>query len=338
MLSVSTLTCSTVTRQLPNLRSLDIIGDVDYRAPQYPFQACSANLRRFWAPTASLNPSQLSRLFELARINSLAFTFDIDAYWEPAMPTEEQRAKVLQKLSSFFEKIGPQLKALLIASPFHDQPESGRMRLPMPPGGWNAFGGGGGGNAARTIQIAFQTIVGGIGGAPAPPAAAAGGAPAGPAPPVVAAAGPPPAAAAGAPPAAAGGLPPPPPGGNFALFPFPGMASEPPTPFFSEVVAHSPHLTHLELYGRRYAPSLIDEIKLLPLSFLALSVPREEDRVETFEGVLEALEGKEGWEGDFNELRTLELHGEWEPTERRAIKEACDARGISYASVGTSRG
>ena len=40
----------------------------------------------------------------------------------------------------------------------------------------------------------------------------------------------------------------------------------------------------------------------------------------------------------FKELRRLELHGEWEATERRAIKEACDRRGIGYASVGTSRG
>lgn len=334
--SLSTLTLSAVTTQLPELRSLDLTGDIDSHSSQNHFQTCSPQLRRFWAPTASLSPSQLSRLFKSSRVDSLAFTFDIDAYWEATQPTEEQTIKVLAKLTSFFEKLGPQLQALLLASPFHDL-ESGRMRMTMPPGGWNGFGGGGGGIAARTIQIAFQTNVGGIagGGPPAPAAGApAGGVAAGPAPPAPAAIGGLPPPLAGALPAAAAGGPPPPPGANFALFPFPNIAPEPPTPFFEEVIAHCPALTHLELYGRRYSPALLDEIKFLPLSFLAISLPRDENRVATFEGILGVLDEGEG----FKELRRLELHGEWEATERRAIKEACDRRGIGYASVGTSRG
>lgn len=137
-----------------------------------------------------------------------------------------------------------------------------------------------------------------------------------------------------------------PPGGHFRLFnpfaaPVPAAA---PTPFFEPLISLCPSLAHLELYGRRYSASLVDVLVTMPLEYLGLSVPVDEERGKVVEGLVKALgegmgEGEEredGTAGMWRGMRRVELSGrggEWEPAERRRIKEACERRGVVYSSA-----
>ncbi|ORY41816.1 hypothetical protein BCR35DRAFT_327426 [Leucosporidium creatinivorum] len=360
------------TTELPDLRSLDITGDVDPAPPPNVFKMCSPTLRRFWAPTAVFTVGQLHRLVSSSRVSALAFTFDLDEYWE-AQPAEEEKVnKNLKRLETLFARVGPQLKMLHVTSPYADSPEpAGRFR-----GGGGGLGGNGAANFLTTITLA---MVGGpppgMPGAPAPPPAQGGANPAAPPAPGAAPA-PAPAPAGGrrgnrggggappipplpqfgpAPPPGGGANPPanpnpqapPPPPGNanangpnnipqFHIFPFGANATTPPTPFFESIISHTPSLHHLELYGRRYSSSLISHLKLLPLEHLSLAVPVDEEKEATAEGLLEMVK-----EGSVESLRRLELSGrggDWGAKERRLLKEACEVQDISYASTEAQRG
>lgn len=113
------------TTQLPNLIELDVAGDVDLTPPPSVFKSCVQTLRRLWIPTAALSVSQLHRLISSSRIKALAFTFDLDRVNEAQAPTEEQTNKSVKRLMTLFERVGPQLKELLVTSPFADAPEPG---------------------------------------------------------------------------------------------------------------------------------------------------------------------------------------------------------------------
>ncbi|KAK4694632.1 hypothetical protein P7C70_g8701, partial [Phenoliferia sp. Uapishka_3] len=138
------------TTQLPELRTLDMTGDIpDLSPPTIPFEACQPNLRRLWLPTTTLTTVQLEALLSpSSQITSLGFMFDLDDYHGTQPATEEQTTATLENLVNFFDRVGPSLKELLIATPQADLPELGpRLRIP---GGWGGAGAG--------IQIAFQAI------------------------------------------------------------------------------------------------------------------------------------------------------------------------------------
>lgn len=338
---------SNFTSKLPDLISLTVNGEVDNTTFTVPFTTCGPRLRKLWLPTTSMGPVSLGRLSLKSQINSLAILFDIDDHYNPVPPTPESIQSTKAKLVTLFSKIGPNLLELSISTPFADQPDNNRMRLPMGLGG--GMGGGGLGGLAQGGNIAMQIIhtVGGalggaLGGVQVNGVNLGGGAPAGPAGPVP----PPPAAAAaaangngatprrnggGAPrgPAGAGGFQIP----GIHLFGFNPVNVSPPTQFFEDLLLHCSSLVHLELYGRRYSTSLLSLLEgMKGLEVLNLSVPLDEDRITSgFELELKRVV-KEGLVG----LKRMELSGkggEWTAVERRAIKEICEERGIFYSST-----
>lgn len=114
------------------------------------------------------------------------------------------------------------------------------------------------------------------------------------------------------------------------VFPFPFPAASPPTPFFEAIISNTPSLHHLELYGRRYSASLVSHLQLLPLEHLALTVPVDEQKEGTAEGLLAMVRV------GASELKKLELSGrggDWGAKERRLLKAACEDRGVVYAST-----
>lgn len=138
------------TTALPELRSLDITGDVDHTQPPSVFQMCSPNLRRIWAPTAVFTVGQLHRIISSSRVNALAFTFDLDEVWADQPPPEEKVTKNLERLEKLFERVGPHLRSLLVMSPHADAPDPpGRFR--GGPGGM--MGGPGAANLLTTITL-----------------------------------------------------------------------------------------------------------------------------------------------------------------------------------------
>lgn len=107
----------------------------------------------------------------------------------------------------------------------------------------------------------------------------------------------------------------------------------PPTPFFEALLQYCPSLAHLELYGRRYSSGLVDHLRALSphLEHLALSVPSDEEKSATAEGLLRLVK-----DGALTRLRRLELNGrggDWGAAERRSFKEACELRKVAYAST-----
>ncbi|GAA6015809.1 hypothetical protein JCM10207_008804 [Rhodosporidiobolus poonsookiae] len=334
---------------IPTLQYLDVTGDVDHEVrPEGGFKPCSPSLRRLWTPGTAYSAADLETLLVGSAIASLsphvsalAFTFDPEAYFQQTPPADDAVLEEITKLVAVFSGIGNRITDLSLSMPAADNPESGRVRLPgnagwLPPPGGNltftiaailpgALGMGGGGQP------------GGGGPAPPRPANAPAGAAAGPAPGAAGGAaprpaprgargpgGPGPAGAAGpAPGRGAGGANP-----NFALINPPIPV---PAPFFDQILAHTPNVEHLELYGRRYADDLVPVLAGLPLEHLALSVPVDTVREKVVSDLLALLEG-----GEWSRLRRLELSargGDWAPAERRKIKRAVEARKAVYKST-----
>ncbi|KAM0748880.1 hypothetical protein T439DRAFT_327387 [Meredithblackwellia eburnea MCA 4105] len=372
--------------KLPDLVRLDVTGDISPVATATVVQRVPHTLRRLWLPNFSISVNHLSRMLAHGtRIQSLGFTYDIDQVDVAVAISDERKAARKKRLVALFERIGPHLKELFLASPYADLPESGAR---------GRFGGGGNwGIPGFQIALALGPNLPAPvpAGAPAPVAAnnplngnqqngaAAVAAPNPPppqAPPMLpginitfgAQPNPPPVPAPAAPPAApvtanlnppgqAQGAPPaqaapaggPGGGGNNAGmgggFPFLGFPfnlggnngnAEPeiPTTFFEEVLAHCSTLQHLEMYGRRYTSDLIGLMKHMPLQRIALSVPSDEEKPVVVQAMLAALQ--ESAEGPWRELRSLELNGkggDWDPQERRSIKQVCDRLRIAYSSL-----
>ncbi|GAA5972150.1 hypothetical protein JCM11641_002517 [Rhodosporidiobolus odoratus] len=323
--------------EIPTLRDLDLLGDVEHTVPPLDgFRPCSPSLQRFWAPGTALRAAELEVLLGFAdtateavrpRINSLAFTFDPEQRYSAFHPTDDEVLEEVTRLVGLFSLVGNGLDSLHLSTPSADLPDT--------TGG--IFGGGGGG-AHAWIPLGIAVMQGGVGLVPQPQpqvaaggggaAAGGGGAAAGGGGAGVGAA--PGNAGAGAALGAVGGPPNAFGGQQIILRP---LAVPDPTPFFDALVAHTPNVEHLELYGRRYDNELVSVLKKLPLSSLALSVPVETAREGVVGDLLTALK-----DGEWSRLRNLELSGrggEWAPAERRQIKGAVEARGkkVVYKST-----
>ncbi|GAA5867897.1 hypothetical protein JCM8547_003408 [Rhodosporidiobolus lusitaniae] len=351
---------------IPTLVSLDVVGDVEHgTTPAIDFKHCSSSIRRLWLPSTALSAKNLRTLLigdddSTSRIDALAFTFDPEDSLNPTPPDDDGVLSEIAELVSGFKAVGGQLKELHIATPAADSPDRtangvfGQIAIftaVMPQGGQPA-GAPGGGGAQNGPQVPPNRMGGGrragvAAGAGA--AAGAGGAAGGGAGGVAggSTAAPPHPPGAGGPAGAArrggglfGNLPGlggglfgngPPQNANLQQL-FQPPPPPPPTPFFEEVLAHTPNLELLELFGRRYSVELISLIKTLPLRHLALSVPVDSVREEVVNALLEVTK-----EGDCAGLRRLELSGrggEWEASERRKVKQAADARGkLVYKST-----
>ncbi|GAA5846317.1 hypothetical protein JCM9279_001322, partial [Rhodotorula babjevae] len=111
-----------------------------------------------------------------------------------------------------------------------------------------------------------------------------------------------------------------------------GAAAPPVDPFFETLLHPMPNLEHLELYGRRYTAAIVEGLVHLPLRHLSLSVPDEVQQQAVVDQLLDAL-ARGVWDG----LRRIELSGrggEWEPSQRRAVKvEAEKRRRVVYKST-----
>ncbi|GAA6055206.1 hypothetical protein JCM3770_000712 [Rhodotorula araucariae] len=104
-----------------------------------------------------------------------------------------------------------------------------------------------------------------------------------------------------------------------------GGAPVPPAePFFETLLQHTPHLEHLELYGRRYTEAVVERLGELPLRHLAISVPEDPHRQPFIDALLQSLK-----KGDWDGLRRIELSGrggEWAPAQRRQVKLEAEKR------------
>ncbi|BGP17662.1 hypothetical protein JCM10213_004646 [Rhodosporidiobolus nylandii] len=326
--------------EIPTLQTLDILGEVDHAVvPAGGFKPCSRSLRRLWLPSTALTADQLETLLlgpggamdDLARprITSLAFAFDAEQQFSPTAPTDDEVIREIAQLVALFSVIGEQLRELQVSTPGADQPDPAN----------GLFGGGAAANG--WVPLGAFVVHGAAGPAPAP----AGGPP--PAPQPRGTGQPQAGQAGGAGASNAGGL-----GGAGAggaggagagagLFgggnnPFITIrlaAPAPPTPFFDSLIARTPNLEHVELFGRRYADEVIPLLANLPLRHLALSVPVESMHEKVVGDLLEVLE-----KGSWPSLRRLELSGRgglWAPGERRKVKQAVEAKGAVYKSTDT---
>lgn len=164
---------SNFTSQLKYLRSLTVTGDIDSTAYTIPFSTCGPQLKKLWLPTTSLGPITLANLVLNSSVISLAATIDLDDYFNPSPPTAESIALTKTKLIKLFERIGGKLIELSISTPFADQIDNNRLRLPIGAngglgggiGGGAAGGGGGPGGLAgfgNNIAMQITQIVGGV--------------------------------------------------------------------------------------------------------------------------------------------------------------------------------
>ncbi|SCV74915.1 BQ2448_7944 [Microbotryum intermedium] len=339
---------------LKDLRALDVTGYVDPTPPSSMFDSCLPSLRRFWCPTALFSVSQLHRLFlKSKRLTELAFVYDLDqpAHAASTLTQPELVDQRLDLLSDLFGTIGDGLKWLRIKTPSADDESE------------SALGRNFGAGFAPLIQAAITVAIpiafgGGAGGIPVPPPPAlqAAHAPTN-ANPNNAAGGPggPPTGATGGGP----GMPPPPfqqaappaqhqqrfvfgggPGGRGAggMMGGHGFGAVAPLddliPFFEMIITCCPHLHHLELYGRRYEASLIDQLVHLPLHHLTLTIPVNSiEQSSTIEALSNAIEEKGDWGMRMKQLELSNMGGEWLPSERRRVKLACDKHGIGFATT-----
>lgn len=108
--------------KLPNIVSLDVLGDVEPVFSASRWTTCSPTLRRLWAPTAVFSHPQLAPLIQNSALTGLAFTFDIDGVVDDGFrpPSEGNIRNTLSALERLFEKVGPRLKELLVMAPFAD--------------------------------------------------------------------------------------------------------------------------------------------------------------------------------------------------------------------------
>lgn len=108
--------------KLPNIVSLDVLGDVEPVFSASRWTTCSPTLRRLWAPTAVFSHPQLATLIQNSALTGLAFTFDIDGVVDDGFrpPSEGNIRNTLSALERLFEKVGPRLKELLVMAPFAD--------------------------------------------------------------------------------------------------------------------------------------------------------------------------------------------------------------------------
>lgn len=159
---------SNFTSQLKDLRSLTVTGDIDSTAYTIPFSTCGPQLKKLWLPTTSLGPITLANLVLNSSVISLAATIDLDDYFNPSPPTLESIALTKTKLIKLFERIGGKLIELSISTPFADQIDNNRLRLPI--GGNGGLGGGVGGGGGpgglagfgNNIAMQITQIVGGV--------------------------------------------------------------------------------------------------------------------------------------------------------------------------------
>ncbi|BGP41403.1 hypothetical protein JCM10449v2_005383 [Rhodotorula kratochvilovae] len=336
--------------ELPSLESLDVLGDIDHSILPAAWKTVSRSLRRLWLPSTALDAADLGALLGVddtlldgeraAFVNSLAFAFDPEDYFAPQPPSDDIVHDHIALLAEIFGLVGADLRELAISTPLADGLENGISRIRIgggpggapggiPPGGvfFAMIGGGGAGGGAGGGQNAPGA--GPAGGAAAPPAPGAGAPPAVPARGAAGAAGGAPAPAPGAAPAPAPNNAPNVPFNPFnpATWVFPpggGAPAAPAEPFFETLLQHTPHLEHLELYGRRYTEAVVARLRELPLRHLALSVPDDAHRPLVVEALLDALA-----KGSWNGLRRIELSGrggEWDPAQRRQIKREAEKR------------
>jgi hypothetical protein len=252
-------------------------------------------------------------------------------------------------LSEAFELFGGRLRVLALSTPYSDSANvSARGVGNLALGAMNNLIGGGRGNNVAHIQFFAGPLMGG----PPPAGGAAAGVGAAPA---LAA---PRATRAGG----RGGNPPNPPPGTFTLppaapaapvpilappagvaaaphpfgFPFgiPLPAAVNTSPFFDDIVAACPNLRHLELYGSRYTSAVVSRLWSTPIEHLVLSQASDDWRDDVVGNLVDGLQlidshGQPQW---FKWLTHLELHGEWDGTERKDVLKACyDRKTVRYS-------